>query len=169
MKIRNGFVSNSSSSSFMCDFCGYIASGWDISLSEAEMHECEHGHVFCDEHMSYEFEPETKECFEYFIELVKEDKFYNYNSWSNEKLAELLQKCIDEDNCTYDHIQELIDEEEDFETGYFEDCAIDTLHDYGIPEEFCPVCKRAKELANDEDFKTYKELYKKFEGINPEL
>ena len=43
MKIRNGFVSNSSSSSFICEVCGQDASGYDMSLSDAEMYECING------------------------------------------------------------------------------------------------------------------------------
>jgi len=52
MKIRTGFVSNSSSSSFVCDVCGRQESGWDASLSDFDMHECEicNG-VFCDSEM----------------------------------------------------------------------------------------------------------------------
>jgi len=44
-------VSNSSSSSFICDICGAEASGWDMSLSEAYMVECVNGHVFCEDHV----------------------------------------------------------------------------------------------------------------------
>lgn len=51
MKLRSGFVSNSSSSSFVCDVCGDIESGWDISHEEAGMYECENGHVFCETHV----------------------------------------------------------------------------------------------------------------------
>jgi len=59
-KIRNGFVSNSSSSSFICVVCGEEASGWDLSLSDAEMVECKNGHVFCDSHIiQQEKEPST--------------------------------------------------------------------------------------------------------------
>jgi len=50
MKIRTGFVSNSSSSSFTCEFCGREDSGWDMTASEAEMCECENGHVICQSH-----------------------------------------------------------------------------------------------------------------------
>lgn len=45
MKIRNGFVSNSSSSSFICDSCGGDESGWDLLLSDAEMFKCSNGHT----------------------------------------------------------------------------------------------------------------------------
>jgi len=50
MKIRTGFVSNSSSSSFVCDVCGEECSGMDMSLSDADMCECENGHTFCTSH-----------------------------------------------------------------------------------------------------------------------
>lgn len=50
MKIRRGFVSNSSSSSFVCDVCGENVSGMDMGLSDAEMFECVVGHVICDSH-----------------------------------------------------------------------------------------------------------------------
>ena len=48
MKIRSGFVSNSSSSSFLCDVCGCMESGYDASLADMEMHECVNGHTVCD-------------------------------------------------------------------------------------------------------------------------
>lgn len=51
MKIRHGFVSNSSSSSFVCDVCGAECSGMDMSLSDAEMYRCENDHTFCQEHI----------------------------------------------------------------------------------------------------------------------
>jgi hypothetical protein len=50
MKIRRGFVSNSSSSSFVCDVCDESVSGMDMGLSDAEMFECVVGHVVCDSH-----------------------------------------------------------------------------------------------------------------------
>lgn len=51
MKDRIGFVSNSSSSSFVCDVCGESFSGWDLSYREAGLFGCEHGHTFCEEHL----------------------------------------------------------------------------------------------------------------------
>lgn len=46
MKIRAGFVSNSSSSSFICDVCGDEVSGVDIDLAWCELGICENGHNF---------------------------------------------------------------------------------------------------------------------------
>ena len=54
MKIRKGFVSNSSSSSFTCEVCYENYSGWDACLSEAEMVECPSGHLFCEDHVDRE-------------------------------------------------------------------------------------------------------------------
>lgn len=71
MKYRKGFVSNSSSSSFVCDICGEEVTGMDMSLREAEMCECENGHVFCREHFNYENEEE--------LELAMEDDDFEYN------------------------------------------------------------------------------------------
>ena len=49
MKFRKSFVTNSSSSSYICEYCGKEASGWDMCLSEAEMIECVNGHTVCEE------------------------------------------------------------------------------------------------------------------------
>jgi len=51
MKTRQGFVSNSSSSSFVCDVCGRSESGWDASPYDFDMYECENGHIFCDDEL----------------------------------------------------------------------------------------------------------------------
>ena len=51
MKIRSGFVSNSSSSSFICEVCGNIESGYDLSFSDREMCECENGHILDNSHV----------------------------------------------------------------------------------------------------------------------
>lgn len=40
-------MTNSSSSSFVCDICGNVESGWDLCLSDADMYECVNGHTFC--------------------------------------------------------------------------------------------------------------------------
>ena len=50
MKIRQGFVSNSSSSSFICEVCGRTETGYDLCAEDAEMYECENFHVFCVSH-----------------------------------------------------------------------------------------------------------------------
>lgn len=63
MKIRKGFVSNSSSSSFTCEVCGENCSGWDMGLEDVEMHECGNGHLICDTHMLGEIDAQAQKEF----------------------------------------------------------------------------------------------------------
>lgn len=49
MKKRTGFVSNSSSSSFICVACGREEGGFDASISDFDMVCCENDHTFCIE------------------------------------------------------------------------------------------------------------------------
>jgi hypothetical protein len=50
MKARSQFVSNSSTSSYVCDFCGEQFTGWDGGFREFDLAECENGHTMCQEH-----------------------------------------------------------------------------------------------------------------------
>ena len=50
MKLRKYFVSNSSSSSFICEICGESSYGYDWNYAEGNKVTCENGHVFCDDH-----------------------------------------------------------------------------------------------------------------------
>ena len=51
MKIRTGFVSNSSSSSFMCEITGEEHIGYDADLYDFELVSCKNGHTFSEEYV----------------------------------------------------------------------------------------------------------------------
>lgn len=51
MKVRHGFVSNSSTSSFLCNVCGTIAAERDLCITDAGMIQCQKDHTFCTSHM----------------------------------------------------------------------------------------------------------------------
>lgn len=62
MKFRMGFVSNSSSTSFTCDVCGYSESYFDsIGIEEFGMIECVNGHTICRTEMLEKWEQTEEE------------------------------------------------------------------------------------------------------------
>ena len=74
MKIRLKFVSNSSSSSFMCEVCGRTEGEFELSYEDAEMVSCTNGHCVCKEHLLCDEEK--------FVELYEEndDLYYDFPS-----------------------------------------------------------------------------------------
>lgn len=161
-KFRNGFVSNSSSSSFVCDLCGYETGGWDMCLSEAEMFECENGHILCDEHM---LQP-TQEWLNEYIYKIKESR-----ELTDEEFNKLVkEQQIDLNNVTKDDIREL-----DCRFGYNE------VFRYNVSEHLCPLCnfeelciedameylKKTTSYTIDEVFKYIKSINKRRKKVRP--
>lgn len=118
MKFRKDFVTNSSSSSYVCEICGRSESGWDLGLSECEMMECVNGHIFCcDEALE---KPTKKEMIQMILENEwnKErwdDDISNYRDFTEDELI-----AMDEDELFHDFCSE---------SGY-----------YDVPECLCPIC-----------------------------
>ena len=79
MKIRLGFVSNSSSSSYTCEVCGNTESGYDCSLEEIGMAECENGHTFCKDHLIDWPEPKDTDDFEDEEAEIDDEVVEDYN------------------------------------------------------------------------------------------
>jgi len=89
MKTRKGFVSNSSSSSFVCSICN---EGFEVEYSfiegDPEIRQCVKGHIFCKEHATKDYE----------YTLAME---YNilYDNHDHEKLSESMYMNIPEKYC----------------------------------------------------------------------
>lgn len=147
MKLRNGFVSNSSSSSFICNFCGDIESGYDSSITDFDMSICEHGHTFCNHHaieMGCDFLNEAS---------IEEKYEYIKNYYERYSLKANLES-LEED---YKNLSE-----DEFEEEYLEEIMNIIVED-GVPEKYCPVCNRLKEYKKDPEFAKFLELRSKFE------
>lgn len=144
MKTRKGFVSNSSSSSFICDVSGEIVSGWDMCLSEAEMSECTHGHTFGNDYIAMDFKNlpmETKR------ELVIEGQVSE--DW---RIDDRDERKADYEKRREEFSKTLTDEmvEEYIEDSDFDD---DMSSGYGLPKEMCPIC--SFEYVTDYNAKEY--------------
>ena len=77
MKVRYGFVSNSSSSSFTCLVCGSTESGMDACASDFDFMECDNGHLFCNTHM---IRNKVKDELEHKIQKIRNNGYKEYVS-----------------------------------------------------------------------------------------
>lgn len=133
-KKRLGFVSNSSSSSFVCDVCRKKESGYDARLKDFDMSCCENGHEFCNGHMVREMSDLSRD------ELLKyaKDGFEYMNEDSKSGFIADL-----EDAETPDDFMEIFEEMQD---------------EYGesdVPAFICPICGFTH--VNDSDLRRYLE------------
>lgn len=85
MKYRKDFVTNSSSSSYICEICGADAHGMDLSIRDAEMCECVNGHIFCNDHS---LERPSKE------EMLKDILARGLDDYSEEELREMSEDTL---------------------------------------------------------------------------
>jgi hypothetical protein len=130
MKIRAGFVSNSSSSSFTCDICGEDVSGWDLSISDSGMCQCQNGHTFCEGHQRGGVEElTTDQKREILVAKAQNAKLNDY--WTAEKRDEEVQQMKDLDE---DEVEENY---EDFKS------------DAGVDPRYCPICQFEKPYVPD--------------------
>ena len=117
MKVRYGFVSNSSSSSFTCLVCGSTESGMDACASDFDFMECDNGHLFCNTHM---IRNKVKDELEHKIQKIRNNGYKEYVS-----RLEVALKLEDEE----DKIEEI-------------DSIIECMGDIdSVDSLLCPICQ----------------------------
>ena len=135
MKVRNGFVSNSSSSSFVCDVCGAIESGYDASLEDFDMQECVNGHEFhtdCMEDTPNFNEADIKTRYEY-LKYWKKESAKKWRKNGHEDFAKEEEEYIEQLSEDFANL-----DEDDFIDKYDDDISNEIL-EHGVPEEFCTI------------------------------
>ena len=75
MKIRNGFVSNSSSSSFTCEICGNSESGFDASPYDLGFVVCINDHIICEDDQLEDVKLTDEEYDNLFDSVIR---YFNY-------------------------------------------------------------------------------------------
>jgi hypothetical protein len=137
MKIRSDFVTNSSSSSFVCDFCGYETSGMDMCLSEAGMCECENGHTICTDHL------ENMDWLEIVKKLISNDIVYN----------EDMKKKYPKDEQYYENrnikSRKLLEELPENDEDDLKTIANNYDFESSVPAEHCPLCNFTDVTSDD--------------------
>jgi len=131
MKYRNGFVSNSSSSSFICDITGRDCSGWYMGIREAGMYECERGHTMDEDFVKPELEKAAEKGYEWFLAQLNEDD----QTYCKETIDSELDGNVP---TTPEEMMDLFDTLE-----YAMEFA------YQLPSIFCPVCQLEHVVRTD--------------------
>ena len=123
MKFRKDFVTNSSSSSYICEICGNECSGFDISLTDYDMCICENDHVLCQEHL---LNPSREEK----INIILKNKYWN----SETREYDIAY--------TREELEGLDDDE-------LYDILLGAERYYEVPECLCPICNFEEYSSND--------------------
>jgi hypothetical protein len=131
MKLRQGFVSNSSSSSFICDVCGKVVSGFDLSFSDVDMISFSCEHTICNCHIKL---PSDRQCLIMTLEELIVD-MKNDIEKSDEKNKPRLQKDLDEYCQELEKVMADTNRELDY-TELLYKCEFE----YMAPQSLCPIC-----------------------------
>ena len=131
MKFRNGFVTNSSSSSYVCEICGTSEGGYDYSLEDVDMYECENGHTFWRYHIG-----ENEDFYENALKYIRK----KYPDMQLKALM-LLPEAKNANKEFIPKIFNILGKDED------------DISDYEYPSALCPICN--KTFIKDEELLSY--------------
>ena len=171
MKIRLGFVTNSSSSSFICEICGEAISGWDMCLSDADMSRCENGHEICNDHIDEDkhreaiekrFYKETRAILE--ERQYKDSDLMAYLSKNNKTIEDILKLSVEEietlfqskldwnaaDDSCYLSKKEYISIEDRPEYGFFKEMGPLCMHDEITDKELVDFAVKKLDITKEE-------------------
>ena len=145
MKYRRDFVTNSSSSSYICDVCGQVESGWDMDISDAGMFECENGHIIC-------FDEMVRRSKEELLQIAINDYEFSESSIAEMKECDLEDKIFSSD---YYEVSKKLCPICSFETIRKKDILSYLLKKYGISnlDEIVKECK--EKFKNYQAFQDY--------------
>ena len=160
MKIRVGFVSNSSSSSFICDVSGEVVSGWDIGLSDAEMYQCEKGHTFLIEYAVCDVAGLPKDIKKDLVVDGVIGRNYSIDDNEEREADYIIRKNTFGDSLTDEEIDKRIEDEE-----YDENVQAG----YDVPSGMCPICQFAYITDHDAKLFMLKKLNISEEGLETSI
>lgn len=152
MKIRKSFVSNSSSSSFVCDVTGETAGGYDLCLSDIDWEECANGHTLSygaikdiDNKELDKFRDEARDWIQKVGREWRNARFGEEYVWNAEKGLKRwrFRQPVESDP---DFYKEWMAMPESERQSYLsaEDC---------LPTKFCPICNFS--VLSDSDIRRY--------------
>jgi hypothetical protein len=98
MKNRQGFVSNSSTSSFICQICNRVCEEEESFVEEPRIRGCVNDHVFCDRHTLPDYE-----------NILNFEYNENWGEHDGEDLYESLYMNIPEEYCPICQLAEIPD------------------------------------------------------------
>ena len=128
MKIRSTFVSNSSSSSYVCVICGHEESGWDLSMSEAEMISAAGNNsvYYCTDHL------EANAIVNYIRGFAK------YHESTKESESEMYTEMLFESGVEHEEfVKDCADLDDNGLSAKYDSTMMYIFQEYGSPEEIC--------------------------------
>jgi hypothetical protein len=144
MKIRKGFVSNSSSSSFLCEICGAMGSGYDTCASELGFAILPCGHTICESEVLNLSDDEFAKLAVANLkeEIKKSEKIINDKSMSEIQIKSARYDLTSEQETLKD-IEKVIKDGNSVRDNYID------ITDEKYLKQQCPICTNKVVLEKD--------------------